>query len=62
MIDSMQARRTMVDCQIRPSDVTDRELLATFLEVPRERFAPGDLAIVAYLERDLFVVPGRAAC
>jgi protein-L-isoaspartate(D-aspartate) O-methyltransferase len=60
MIDSMQARRTMVDCQIRPSDVTDRELLATFLEVPRERFAPADLANVAYLDRDLFVDPKRA--
>jgi protein-L-isoaspartate(D-aspartate) O-methyltransferase len=60
MIDSMQARRTMVDCQIRPSDVTDRELLAAFLEIARERFAPADLASVAYLDRDLFVDPKRA--
>jgi protein-L-isoaspartate(D-aspartate) O-methyltransferase len=60
MIDFMQARRTMVDCQIRPSDVTDRALLAAFLEIPRERFVPADRASVAYLDRDLFVDPKRA--
>ena len=60
MIDSMTARRTMVDCQIRPSDVTDRELLAAFLEIPRERFVPADLASVAYLDRDLPIDSKRA--
>ena len=60
MIDFAKARRTMVDCQIRPSDVTDRELLAAFLETPRERFAPADLAGVAYLDRDLPIDQKRA--
>ena len=60
MIDFTQARRTMVDCQIRPSDVTDRQLLAAFLEVPRERFVPADLASVAYLDRDLPIDQKRA--
>jgi protein-L-isoaspartate(D-aspartate) O-methyltransferase len=60
MIDSMTARRTMVDCQIRPSDVTDRELLAAFLAIPRERFVPVDLASVAYLDRDLPIDSKRA--
>jgi protein-L-isoaspartate(D-aspartate) O-methyltransferase len=60
MIDFAKARRMMVDCQLRPSDVTDRELLAALLEVPRERFVPAELASVAYLDRDLPVDPKRA--
>lgn len=60
MIDFAIARRTMVDCQIRPSDVTNRELLTAFLDVPRERFVPADRASVAYLDRDLPIDPKRA--
>jgi protein-L-isoaspartate(D-aspartate) O-methyltransferase len=60
MIDFAKARRTMVDCQVRPADVTDRDLLAALVEIPRERFAPGGLASVAYLDRDLLVDPKRA--
>jgi protein-L-isoaspartate(D-aspartate) O-methyltransferase len=53
MIDFAHARRMMVDGQIRPNDVTDRDLIAALLEVPRERFVPPALASVAYLDRDL---------
>jgi protein-L-isoaspartate(D-aspartate) O-methyltransferase len=53
MIDFANARRRMVDGQIRPSDVTDRDLIAAMLEVPRERFVPPALASVTYLDRDL---------
>ena len=53
MIDFANARRVMVDGQIRPNDVTDRDLIAAMLEVPRERFVPPALASVAYLDRDL---------
>lgn len=53
MIDYAQARRTMVDCQIRPADVTDQPLLAAMLDVPRERFLPPHLASLAYLDLDL---------
>ncbi len=60
MIDFATARRTMVDCQLRPTDVTDRELLAALLEVPRERFVPAALASVAYLDRDVAVDAKRA--
>ena len=35
-----QARKHMVDSQIRPSDVTDRRLIAAFLNTPRELFVP----------------------
>src|SRR5690242_10925864 len=55
MIDFAKARRTMVDSQLRPTDVSDREVLEAFLAVPRERFVSADLASVAYLDRDLAV-------
>jgi protein-L-isoaspartate(D-aspartate) O-methyltransferase len=60
MIDFTQARRMMVDGQVRPTDVTDRDLLAAMLELPRERFVPTELASVAYLDRDVAVDPKRA--
>ena len=60
MIDFTTARRMMVDGQIRTSDVTNRELLGAMLEIPRERFAPAELASVAYLDRDLPVDAKRA--
>jgi protein-L-isoaspartate(D-aspartate) O-methyltransferase len=60
MIDFAQARRMMVDGQVRPSDVTDRDLLAAMLETPRERFVPEALASVAYLDRDIPIDPKRA--
>jgi protein-L-isoaspartate(D-aspartate) O-methyltransferase len=60
MIDFAQARRMMVDGQVRPADVTDRDLLAALLELPRERFVPAELAGVAYLDRDVAIDPKRA--
>jgi protein-L-isoaspartate(D-aspartate) O-methyltransferase len=60
MIDFAKARRTMVDSQLRPTDVSDREVLEAFLAVPRERFVAADLASVAYLDRDLAVDAKRA--
>jgi protein-L-isoaspartate(D-aspartate) O-methyltransferase len=49
----------MVDGQVRIADVTDRALLDAMLEVPRERFAPGEAAL-AYLDLDLPVGSGGA--
>lgn len=43
-----ELRRTMVDRQLRPFDVTDVPLLERFLEVPRELFLPASQASVAY--------------
>lgn len=48
----------MVDGQVRTADVTDRALLAAMLEIPRERFAPGE-AQLAYLDLDLPVGTSR---
>ena len=53
MLDFATARRMMVDGQVRTADVTDPRLLGAMLELPRERFMPGDKAQMAYLDIDL---------
>ena len=60
MVDFAQARRTMVDSQIRTSDVTDLRVIAAFLEVARERFVPATRKAIAYLDRDVPVNDARA--
>ena len=50
-------RRTMVDCQIRTFDVTDQQLLARMLEVPREHFLPAELEQLAYSDIALLLKP-----
>ena len=52
-------RRTMIDCQIRTFDVTDQQLLARMLEVPREHFLPLELAELAYSDIPLQLKPTR---
>lgn len=58
MADFATLRRMMVDGQIRTADVTDRALLSAMLEIPRERFVPGEGAL-AYLDHDLPVSASR---
>jgi protein-L-isoaspartate(D-aspartate) O-methyltransferase len=58
MLDFAAARRTMVDCQVRTSDVTDPRLISAMLTVPRERFVPKASAELAYLDTDLPVDAG----
>lgn len=53
MIDFARARRTMVDCQIRPNDVPDSRVIDAFLDTPRENFVPAERHILAYLDRDI---------
>ena len=43
-----ELRRTMVDRQLRPFDVTDVPLLERFLNVPRELFLPAGQETLAY--------------
>jgi protein-L-isoaspartate(D-aspartate) O-methyltransferase len=50
-----QARRMMVDGQVRPSDVTDGRVIDAFLAVPREQFVDADRRDLAYLDLDLAV-------
>jgi protein-L-isoaspartate(D-aspartate) O-methyltransferase len=53
MADFSIARRTMVDTQVRTSDVTDLRLVAAMLDLPRERFVPQDKMAIAYLDFDI---------
>lgn len=59
MIDFAAAREAMVDCQVRPSDVTRFPIIAAMLAVPREEFVPEALKPVAYLGEHVPLAPGR---
>src|ERR1700761_4907786 len=54
------ARQNMVDCQVRPSDVTDNRIIDAMLEVPREAFVPESQRALAYLDLDLDVSEGAS--
>lgn len=53
MLDFAQARRTMVDCQLRTFDVTDLAVLAAMDEVPREAFVAPGRESLAYSDQDV---------
>ncbi len=53
MNEFMSARIKMVDCQVRPADVTDHDIIETMLAVPREEFVPEHLRQLAYIDEDL---------
>ncbi len=59
MIDYTAARQAMVDCQIRPSDVTSYAVIDALLEVPREVFLPDALKPLAYFGEHLVLGEGR---
>lgn len=59
MHDFENYRVKMVDNQIRPSDVTDPDLLSAMLQVPREAFVPEKLSEIAYIDEDLDLGNGR---
>jgi len=48
-------RQNMVDCQVRPSDVTDLRIIDAMLAVPRETFVPEGKRPMAYLDLDIDV-------
>ena len=53
MLDYAQARRLMVDCQLRTFDVNDIPVLDAFEAVPRERFVPQGREDFAYIDQSL---------
>jgi protein-L-isoaspartate(D-aspartate) O-methyltransferase len=55
------ARQNMVDCQVRPSDVTDTRIIDAMLALPREAFVPPTQRELAYLDLDLDVSDGGSA-
>lgn len=58
-MDFAAARKIMVDSQVRVNDVTDRDLQAALLAVPRERFLPAERAFAAYAEMEPEIANGR---
>lgn len=55
MGDFQKARRQMVDCQIRPNDITDFDVIDAFSSVPREMFVPQSKKQIAYIDKDLMI-------
>jgi protein-L-isoaspartate(D-aspartate) O-methyltransferase len=60
MFDAATARLKMVDGQVRPADVTNPELIAALLDLPRERFVPAGFEAQAYVDGEIAIAPGRA--
>lgn len=60
MQDYSLARRAMVDSQLRPEAVTDRNVLAAMGRVERERFVPESARALAYFDRPIRLGEGRA--
>lgn len=59
MVDYESARVTMVDTQVRPSDVTRLPVIAAMMDVPREIFVPTTSRAVAYAGENVPLFPGR---
>jgi protein-L-isoaspartate(D-aspartate) O-methyltransferase len=59
MSDYAARRRTMVDTQVRPSDVTKFPIIEAMLTVPRESFVPQRLRHAAYVGETLQISPER---
>jgi protein-L-isoaspartate(D-aspartate) O-methyltransferase len=58
-MDYVEARRYMVDGQVRPNKVTDTRLLDAMLTLPRERFVPQGMADRAMVDGDVPLGEGR---
>lgn len=59
MNDYQTARVAMVDCQIRPSDVTRFPIIEAMLHVPREAYLPVEKRSVAYMGEHVALAGGR---
>lgn len=59
MFNTVAARRMMVDGQVRTAGITDLDLIAAMLAVPRERFVPEALVEQAYRDGDIAIGDGR---
>lgn len=57
MSDFARQRQTMIESQIRPNRVTDRELIAVMGSLPREMFVPAAKRSLAYIDEALEVWP-----
>ncbi len=59
MTDFSQRRTTMVDTQVRPSDVTKFPIIDAMLTVPREAFVPNERREAAYAGEHVEIGQGR---
>ena len=55
------SRIAMVDCQIRPADVTHYNIIEAMLKVPREVFFPENLRGIAYTGEHIRLIDDRYA-
>lgn len=58
MNNSMALRQNMLDCQLRPHQVTDPMLLEAFLKIPREAFLPEAQHSLAYSDATIMLETG----
>ncbi|MFL2800134.1 MAG: protein-L-isoaspartate O-methyltransferase family protein [Paracoccaceae bacterium] len=61
MFDYKKARNNMVDNLIRPSNVTNPELLNALRSVQRDKFLPSNLAGLSYSETELVIQNDRTS-
>jgi protein-L-isoaspartate(D-aspartate) O-methyltransferase len=62
MVDAATQRTNMVESQVLTSDVTDKRILRAMRELPRERFVPGPMAALAYMDEAVpLTAPGQGA-
>ncbi len=59
MTDYAARRTTMVDTQVRPSDVTKFPIIEAMLSIPREEFVPDTRREAAYVGENLDIGAGR---
>lgn len=59
-MDFAQARKNMVDCQIKPSGVIDDSVIEAFANTPREMFLDEELRALSYADCVLQPAPYRA--
>ncbi|TDL84313.1 protein-L-isoaspartate O-methyltransferase [Palleronia sediminis] len=59
MSDFAEARRVMVDTQVRPSDITLFPIIEAMLSIPREEFVPSAMRSTAYLGEHIPIGPDR---
>jgi protein-L-isoaspartate(D-aspartate) O-methyltransferase len=58
-VDFTAARRAMIDCQLRPSGVSNAAVLAAFAAVPREDHVPASVQNHAYIDRAIALGGGQ---
>ena len=59
MTNFQTAREAMVDCQVRPSDVTKYPIIDALLKTPKEKYVPIEKQSIAYMGEHLTLSENR---